>query len=135
MQAYFTMAIPTSIIVIGCGSPELIRHYKAVTGCPFPIFADPTRQVFKNLGMNINFNAVRNKRPDYMKDISPLKWVHQQTAGQMKVKGLKKFRGGNVFQIGGEFLFQDGQIAWCHRMRNFRNHAEVDTIKRVLEID
>ena len=85
--------------------------------------------------MNINFNAVRNKRPDYMKDISPLKWVHQQTAGQMKVKGLKKFRGGNVFQIGGEFLFQDGQIAWCHRMRNFRNHAEVDTIKRVLEID
>ena len=135
MQTYFTMPIPTSIIVIGCGSPALIPHYKAVTGCPFPIFADPSRELFKNLGMRITFDALGKKRPEYMKDISPLKWVHGQVKGQMKVSGLKKFKGGNPLQIGGEFLFQEGRVTWCHRMKNFRNHAEVDTIKRILEID
>jgi hypothetical protein len=24
---------------------------------------------------------------------------------------------------------------WCHRMKNYRNHAEVDVIRRVLELD
>ena len=32
------------------------------------------------------------------------------------------FRGGNIMQVGGEFLFEDGQVVWCHRMKNFRNH-------------
>jgi hypothetical protein len=44
-------------------------------------------------------------------------------------------KGGNIFQIGGEFLFEEGEVVWCHRMRNYRNHAEVSVIRKVLELD
>jgi len=128
------MPIPTSIIVIGCGSPELIRQYKAITQCPFPIFADPTRQIFKHLGMNITLD-MGFKRPEYMKEISFNQWHARQIKEIVRVKGGKKFMGGNLLQIGGEFLFQDGEVIWCHRMKHMRNHAEVDVIKRVLGMD
>jgi hypothetical protein len=52
-----------------------------------------------------------------------------------KAKGATKFKGGNLLQIGGEFLFQDGQVVWCHRMKNMRGHAEVSVVKRILELD
>jgi hypothetical protein len=44
-------------------------------------------------------------------------------------------KGGNIFQIGGEFLFEEGEVVWCHRMKNYRNHAEVSVIRRMLELD
>lgn len=135
MQTYFTMAIPTSIIIIGCGSPELIPQYKANTQCPFPIFADPTRAIFKHLGMGITLDMLGRKRPEYMKDINPLQWINGQNKEILATKGRKRFRGGNLLQIGGEFLFQDGEVHWCHRMKNMRGHAEVDVIRRVLQIE
>ena len=134
MQTYYTMPIPTSIIVIGCGSPDLIPHYKAVTGCPFPIFAEPSRSLFRILGMSWSLN-IGSKRPGYMKEISPPAWLLEQFRQMGKTKGMKKWKSGNWLQIGGEFLFQDGQVVWCHRMKNYRNHAEVAVLKRILEIE
>lgn len=141
MQEYFAIPIPTSIIVIGCGKPDLIPQYKKFTGCPFPIFADPSRQLFKKLGMTISVN-IGTERPEYMKQISPAAWA----TGQFKTinrslkdpEGIRKrdvLRGGNPMQIGGEFLFEEGEVVWCHRMRNYRNHAEVAVIRKVLELD
>lgn len=134
MQAYFTMEVATSIIIVGCGSPQTIKQYKEATGCPFPVFADPTRQLFKHLGMHISLNLLGPRRPEYMKDVPAPKWIMEQTATQLKSKGMDKFRGGNMLQIGGEFLFQSGKVVWCHRMPNYRGHAEVDVIKRILGI-
>ena len=190
MQEYFSIPIPTSIVVIGCGHPELIPFYKLKTGCPFPIYAEPSRALFKRLGMVLSMN-IGMKRPEYMKDISPVAWA----AGQLTTirKGIKArqaelnkekieaserrrrqaeldqdvaqleameerqstrsiaassfgeeklairkrdvIKGGNIFQIGGEFLFEEGEVLWCHRMRNYRNHAEVSVIRKVLELD
>ena len=190
MQEYFSIPTPTSIVVIGCGHPELIPFYKMKTGCPFPIYAEPSRALFKRLGMVLSLN-IGTKRPEYMKDISPVAWA----AGQMTTirKGIKArqaelnkakleaserrrrqaeldndaaqleameeqqsapsivassfgddklairkrdvIKGGNIFQIGGEFLFEEGEVVWCHRMRNYRNHAEVSVIRKVLELD
>lgn len=134
MQTYYTMPIPTSIVVIGCGSPALIPHYKKTSGCPFPIFAEPSRKLFKILGMSMSVN-IGARRPGYMKEVSPPAWLLEQLVQMSKTKGMKKFKGGNWLQIGGEFLFQDGQAVWCHRMKNFRNHAEITVLKRVLEIE
>jgi hypothetical protein len=132
------------------------------------------------------------KRPEYMKDISPVAWAadqlttirkgvkarqaelnkskmeaserrkrqaaldndvaqldameEQQTTdamtaaslnGEDKISIRKRdvVKGGNVFQIGGEFLFEEGEVVWCHRMKNYRNHAEVSVIRRMLELD
>jgi hypothetical protein len=191
MQEYFSIPTPTSIVVIGCGHPELIPFYKLKTGCPFPIYAEPTRALFKRLGMVLSVN-IGMKRPEYMKDISPVAWAadqlttirkgvkarqaelnkskmeaserrkrqaaldndvaqldameEQQTTdamtaaslnGEDKISIRKRdvVKGGNVFQIGGEFLFEEGEVVWCHRMKNYRNHAEVSVIRRMLELD
>ncbi|EON63521.1 hypothetical protein W97_02749 [Coniosporium apollinis CBS 100218] len=182
LQTYFTMSIPTSIIIIGCGSPNLIPHYKAQTGCPFPIFADPSRKLYKVLGMSWTLDM--GPRADYMvdregKEINELKWVSGQIkdwavvgagkgtplpdpasmsrpqsrhkaltdaereAEEARAKAEKKkklarrnmFKGGNMLQIGGEFLFRDGEVEWCHRMKNYRGHADIQVLRRVLEID
>ncbi|EME38175.1 hypothetical protein DOTSEDRAFT_96917, partial [Dothistroma septosporum NZE10] len=141
MQEYFTIPVPTSIIVIGCGEPNLIPHYKQFTGCPFPMFADPDRSLFKKLGMKVTMNF-GGERPEYMKDISLPAWA----AGQFKTvndslqdpEGIRKrdiLKGGNPLQIGGEFLFEEGQVVWCHRMKNMRNHAEIKVIRKLLELD
>lgn len=136
MQAYYTMRVPTNIVVIGCGSPSMIPFYKQATGCPFPIFADPTRKLYKALGMTLTLNMAGPKRPGYMKDIPLYQWqLKQWTTMAKPPKGNSRFKGGNLLQIGGEFLFQDGQVVWCHRMKNMRGHAEVDVVKRVLELD
>lgn len=133
MQTYFTMAIPTSIVVIGCGSPELIRQYKATTQCPFPIFADPSRKIYRHLGMSWSLK-IGHKRPDYFKNTVETTWLFEQFRQMAATKGRKKWKSGNWLQIGGEFLFENGQVVWCHRMKNYRNHAEIETLKRVLEI-
>ncbi|KAF2083604.1 hypothetical protein K490DRAFT_51246 [Saccharata proteae CBS 121410] len=136
-QTYFTMPIQTSISIVGCGSPKLIAHYKKMTGCPFPIYADPTRKLYKSLGMSWSLN-IGTKRPEYMSEIAPPAWL----AGQLKQVGTvekKKrgqgFRGGNWLQIGGEFLFEDGDVIWCHRMKNYRDHTEITVLRRLLEVD
>jgi len=141
MQDYFSIPTPTSIIVIGCGQPDLIPQYKKFTGCPFPIFADPTRALYKKLGMVISGN-IGAKRPEYMKDISAGAWLTGQVTtikdSLKDPEGIRKrdiLRGGNPMQIGGEFLFDDGEVVWCHRMKNYRNHAEVSLLRKLLELD
>ena len=141
MQDYFSIPIPTSIIIIGCGQPDIINHYKKFTGCPFPIYADPSRILFKKLGMRIGFNVGR-KRPEYMGN-------HGLMSGSMEeIKTLRKslkdpnglrkrdlLRGGNIMQIGGEFLFDSGEVLWCHRMTTYRNHAEIKQLRDLLQLE
>ncbi|KAI7342635.1 hypothetical protein KC354_g16183 [Hortaea werneckii] len=137
---YFRIPTPTSIFVIGCGAPDLIPVYKRITGCPFPIFADPSRQLFKKLGMRTSMN-IGSKRPEYMSEISAPAWAWGQVTTvkeRVRAEELRKrdiLRGGNPMQIGGEFLFDEGEVVWCHRMRNYRNHAEVAVMRKVLELD
>jgi hypothetical protein len=91
--------------------------------------------------MHVSLN-IGTERPDYMKDISTVSWAAGQfkTVGTslMDTNGIRKrdvLRGGNPLQVGGEFLFEDGRVIWCHRMKNFRNHAEVKVLRRLLELD
>lgn len=39
---------------------------------------------------------------------------------------------GDYKQNGGEYLFEDGELKWCHRMRTTSDHAEVKELKQVL---
>lgn len=42
------------------------------------------------------------------------------------------FKGGDYSQNGGEWVFVDGHLEWCHRMQNTRDHAEVAELGKVL---
>lgn len=95
----------TFICVIGCGDPALIDMYTEATGCPFPIYADPTRRLYEELGM-IRTLALGPRRPDYIRN-SLVHVTLSSVAQALKQapKGLA-LRGGDAKQVGGEFLFE-----------------------------
>ena len=43
--------------------------------------------------------------------------------------------GGDYRQVGGEFLFQNGKVTWCHRMKSTRDHAEIPLVRQQLGLD
>ncbi|KAJ9156293.1 Thioredoxin-like protein AAED1 [Pleurostoma richardsiae] len=103
-EALLALPISTFIAVVGCGDPALIDMYAAATGCPFPVYADPTRRLYSELGM-VKSLAL-GSRPAYMRK-SLLK-----SSLESVVQGLKQLgsglatKGGDQRQIGGEFLFE-----------------------------
>ncbi|KAH6840743.1 AhpC/TSA antioxidant enzyme-domain-containing protein [Chaetomium sp. MPI-CAGE-AT-0009] len=100
------LALPhsTFICVVGCGDPALIDMYADAAACPFPIYADPTRRLYAELGM-VRTLAL-GPRPAYMK-------THLLKSSALSVvQGLKQIgkglavKGGDMKQVGGEFLFE-----------------------------
>lgn len=103
-ESLLRLPISTFIAVVGCGDPGLIPMYASETSCPFPIYADPTRKLYAELGM-IRTLAL-GSRPAYM-----TKSIIKSTFASV-VQGLKQIRtgmatkAGDQRQIGGEFLFE-----------------------------
>ncbi|KAK4670217.1 uncharacterized protein QC763_209740 [Podospora pseudopauciseta] len=98
------LPIPTFIVVIGCGDPGLIDMYTSETGCPFPVYTDPTRKLYAELGM-IRTLAL-GERPAYTKTHLVRSSLASVVQGLKQIpKGLAH-KGGDSRQIGGEFLFE-----------------------------
>ncbi|KAK9311594.1 AhpC/TSA antioxidant enzyme-domain-containing protein [Lipomyces starkeyi] len=128
----------TTLAIIGCGSHTIIPMYAKETACPFPIYSDPSRRLFDILGMSRSL-SLGESTPDYIQQsvlVSTVKGISQILKRIPAGDGLK---GGDVKQIGGEFLFEvQGSVLepiWCHRMRNTRDHTEVPALRRVLGLD
>ena len=49
--------------------------------------------------------------------------------------GMKGTRGGSANRQGGEWVFEGGELRWCHRMQNSQDHAEVEELKEVLRFE
>lgn len=100
----------TFIVVIGCGTHELIDSYIKETGCHFDVYADPTRQLYDKLGMIRTLNM--GARPAYLQNKSVAKTV---VSGVMQ--GLKHLKTGLTMkmgdqkQVGGEFLFEPASMS------------------------
>lgn len=131
-DALRSLPIPTKIVVIGCGQPELIPMYTRETECPYPIYADTSRNLYAQLGMIRTLN-LGSKSPGYMQYSLPSAIVRSIYQGLKAGRGA--FKGGDYWQVGGEFLFEDGRVNWCHRMRNTRDHAEIPETRRQLGLD
>ncbi|KAI9841411.1 MAG: hypothetical protein M1838_003592 [Thelocarpon superellum] len=120
---------PASIVVVGCGRPELIPMYARETRSPFPIYADPTRKLYEIFGMTTTLKPGQ-KKPNYIRQ-STIQGMIGGIVQSLKA-GTYALKGGDYRQIGGEFVFDQGQVVWCHRMRNTRDHAEIPEIRKVL---
>jgi hypothetical protein len=103
-ESLLRLPISTSIAVVGCGDPGLIDMYASATGCPFEIYADPTRRLYDELGMSRTLAL--GSRPAYMK-----KGLFRSSVESV-MQGLKQLgsglvtKAGDQRQIGGEFLFE-----------------------------
>ncbi|PYH89725.1 hypothetical protein BO71DRAFT_453241 [Aspergillus ellipticus CBS 707.79] len=131
------LATPTAVVIVGCGDPGLIATYATETGCPFPIYADPSRKLYDELGMVTSLAL--GAKPEYIRKgmariVAESVW---QTLKQFP-SGLA-LKGGDSRQNGGEFLFEaeeDGEgkgLVWCHRMKATRDHAEVAELVQILQ--
>ncbi|RFU81194.1 fmhp [Trichoderma arundinaceum] len=108
-DALLRLPISTFITVVGCGDPALIDMYAKETGCPFPIYTDPTRSLFDALGM-VKTLTMGNK-PAYAKKSTSRGIFDSIVQGLKQVpKGLA-LKSGDHRQVGGEFLFEPFHIA------------------------
>lgn len=46
--------------------------------------------------------------------------------------GREALKGGDFKQVGGEFLFEEGQCVTVHRMRNTRDHLEIEDVRALV---
>ncbi|KAI8943142.1 hypothetical protein NX059_001172 [Plenodomus lindquistii] len=125
------LPVPTSITVIGCGRPELIPMYTEATSCTFPIYAEPTRKLYDHLGMTRTFEL--GSKPAYMQTNMLINSV--QSIFQGLSTGKNALKGGDMKQVGGEFLFENGECIWAHRMKTTRGHAEVSELRQLIGLD
>ena len=91
----------------------------------------------------IRTKGMGDKKPDYIKRsiFSSVIFSVVQALGS----GSKMLKGGDFWQVGGEFLFVKpaaGEpeaklwpVTWAHRMKNTRDHAEIRDIKWALGLD
>ena len=132
LSALSTLSPPTSIVVIGCGSTDLIPMYIKATGCPYPIYADPTRRLYDMLGMTKTL-SLGSQTPQYLQR-SLLHMVFSSFMQEIR-SGRKMLSGGDFRQVGGEFLFSGDKVTFCKRMKNTRDHAEISEIRKQLGLD
>lgn len=130
-ESLSSLSPPTQIVVIGCGQPHLIPMYIQETGCPFPIYADPTRKLYHLLRMTSTLTL--GKTPEYMQR-SILSMAVRSFIQELK-SGRNMLSGGDFRQVGGEFFFQNGKVTWCRRMRSTRDHAEIPIVRQQLGLD
>ncbi|OAQ61725.1 ahpC/TSA antioxidant enzyme domain-containing protein [Pochonia chlamydosporia 170] len=103
-DALLQLPVSTFIVVVGCGDPALINMYIEATNCPFPLYTDPTRALFDELGMTKTLAL--GAKPAYMK-----KSLWRSTLDSIG-QGLKvlpqglSLKSGDQRQVGGEFLFE-----------------------------
>lgn len=119
---------PSTLTIIGCGDPALIKEYIERTNCKFDVYTDPTRALYIALGMTCNL-SLGDKKPDYIRK----NFLGTVLDGVWSTLTSPTASPGKKTQNGGEWIFVDGELRWCRRMRNTRDHAEVKELKAILE--
>ncbi|GAA6039409.1 hypothetical protein JCM8097_002843 [Rhodosporidiobolus ruineniae] len=122
---------PLYILLISSGSATLIPTYRARLDCPFPLYMDRSRKLYKALGMN-------KKTWDMGSDKDKGSYIVKSNLGNVvsstKAGLAMPHYPGSQTQLGGEFVFSFDpatdsiQCDFAQRMSTTRNHAEIRDI-------
>ncbi|KAH6910934.1 AhpC/TSA antioxidant enzyme-domain-containing protein [Coprinopsis sp. MPI-PUGE-AT-0042] len=132
-------AAGTKIIVVGCGDYQPIKAYHTTTGFKGPVYADPTRKLYQALGMtleNLKGRPANEARPSYLARLGGGAWgLISRIAkgiwqGPLQNPGLIG-KQGNLSQLGGEFVFENGACTFVNRMKNTEDHAPVEELMKL----
>lgn len=84
--------------------------YKKETSCPFPVYADPTKKLYDELGM-LRTMSLGPTRPEYMRKGFFRANLRSIVQSFKMLKGGEALHGGDYQQVGGEFLFEPVNLA------------------------
>ncbi|EMD31125.1 hypothetical protein CERSUDRAFT_69555 [Gelatoporia subvermispora B] len=115
------------VVIVGCGEWSLIKNYCETTGYAGELYADPSRALYRTLGLieNLNITPAGEEKRSYltrsllgnvMKSIwnGPLK--SPQHIGKQ----------GNISQLGADYILGPGQeCTFASRMQHTEDHVEV----------
>lgn len=107
-ESLLRLPVSTFILIIGCGEPSLIDFYAQTTGCRFPIYTDPQRSLFKELGMTQTWEM--GTKPTYMRKSMGSSIISSIGQGLRSIPAGNVLKSGNYSQVGGEFLFEPPDI-------------------------
>ncbi|KAL3472385.1 Sodium:solute symporter family-domain-containing protein [Aspergillus californicus] len=125
------LPVPTSIAIVGCGDPALIDHYATETGCPYPMYSNPTATLYNAFGMDHTWEV--GQHPEYIR-MSFARIVFGSIWQMLKqLRGGLFLRGGSKTQVGGECLYEGKEMAWCHRMTTTWDHTEIADLRAILD--
>lgn len=85
---------PTKLIIIGCGSPDLIAGYASALNAPWDFYTDPSGALYDLLGLQKSL-AMAETRPEYLE--KPLFTAIWDGVVQAVRGGVLK--GGNVLRV------------------------------------
>ena len=125
------MQPPTKITIIGCGDPVLIQNYIKLTKCPYDIYADPTRSLYKPLGFSVNLIA-NDRTPTYVSRWSPPSLFKNIMISLGLAAKARTINAGVTSQNGGELIWVDGVLEYIHRMKNTNDHLEIEQLAELL---
>jgi hypothetical protein len=111
----------------------MIPSYRRITNTPFPIYADPSRRLYKSLGMSWTLRP--GPKAEYMDGINGYHWLKGQVEQVKQEDKNLRLKGGNLLWVGGEFMWRQGEIVWCKRMKSYRGHSEISVIRRLLGVE
>lgn len=119
---------PAQIIIIACGQWTLIKKYAEDTDCLFPIYANFDRSLYKGFGMG---NAISmGPRRDWQ--AAPTTQIVRNSFFQAVGRITDIFQSGNYMQVGGEVIYQNGIVVFCHRMLSTRDHTEIENVGELI---
>ncbi|KAK7437271.1 hypothetical protein VKT23_018716 [Stygiomarasmius scandens] len=121
------------LVVVGCGDWQPITHYAEETGFKGEIYAEPTRAIYRELGMISNMGGTPQgeERKSYLKRGPLFNALRSIWRGPLSKPSLIG-KQGNVAQLGGEFVFEpEKKCTFAYRMKHSEDHVEVvDLMKR-----
>ncbi|KAF9466651.1 AhpC/TSA antioxidant enzyme-domain-containing protein [Collybia nuda] len=128
----------TKIVVVGCGEWNPIKSYAETTGFQGTIFADPSRQVYHALGMDIKKLAgtpAGEKKRSYLITGRFSNAMLSIWKGPLKNLSLIG-KQGNISQLGGEFILGPGlECSYAYRMQHSEDHAEVADLMKAAGVE
>ncbi|KAH6901647.1 AhpC/TSA antioxidant enzyme-domain-containing protein [Coprinopsis sp. MPI-PUGE-AT-0042] len=131
-------AAGTQVILIGCGEHICIKEYRETSTFHGPIYADPTRALFRTLGMTYDTlatNPPEETRASYLGIKSTWDLVSSSWNRGWKNTNLVG-KQGNIFQNGGEFVLGPGnQCTFASRMTHTMQHAPVEEVMKAARVE
>ncbi|KAJ7925002.1 AhpC/TSA antioxidant enzyme-domain-containing protein, partial [Mycena leptocephala] len=122
------------LIIISNGSYEMIKSYRRIFRTPFALYTDPTHQVYNTLGMTLQ-TMEKGPRGNYVRH-GLMTGIGMVVVNAVKV-GMPVWKdGGEIKQLGGEFVFGPGMTcSWAHRMRYTRDHVPILKVIEAAGVD